>query len=84
MTFQEILTCDKDFLTPEDVRDVVGCMPYSINIQAKEAPEKLGFPVCMIGTRVRIPRLAFIHWMLYGNAPVVLPEDGIYRQREAS
>ncbi|MBR3741447.1 MAG: hypothetical protein IKN04_13520 [Clostridia bacterium] len=80
MTFQEIQASSKDFLTPEDVREVVGCMPYSINIQAKEAPEKLGFPVCMMGKTVRIPRMAFIHWMLYGNAPIMMPEPGIYRQ----
>lgn len=83
MTFQEIQESDKDFLTPEDVREVVGCMPYTINLQAKEDASKLGFPVCITQTRVRIPRLAFIHWMMFGNAPVAVPSDGIYRQREA-
>ncbi len=83
MTFQEIVSSDKDFLTPDEVKDVVGCMPYSINIQAKDDPAKLGFPVCIMGTRVKIPRLGFIHWMRYGNAPVVVPEDGIYRTAEA-
>ena len=82
MTFQEIQASNKDFLTPEDIRDVVGCMPYSINIQAKEAPEKLGFPVCIMGNRVKIPRLGFLHWMMYGNAPVVIPEPGIYQPAE--
>lgn len=71
MTFSEIKASDKDFLTPEDVREVLGCMPYTINVVAKESPEKLGFAVTVMGTRVRIPRLAFIHWMEYGNAPVV-------------
>lgn len=80
MTFQEIQASDKDFLTPEDVREVVGCMPYSINIQAKEDASKLGFPVMMVGTRVKIPRLAFLHWMQYGNAPISVPEAGPYSQ----
>ena len=71
MTFDEIQRSDKDFLTPEDVREVLGCMPYTINLQAKENPAKLGFPVSVLGTRVRIPRLAFIHWMHYGNAPII-------------
>lgn len=83
MTFQEIVDSDKDFLTPEEIREVVGCMPYSINIQAKEDPAKLGFPVCLMGTRVKIPRLGFIHWMMYGNAPIVAPEEGLYRRAEA-
>lgn len=82
MTFQEIQASSKDFLTPEDVRQVVGCEPYSINVQAKQDASKLGFPVCIMGTRVKIPRLGFIHWMMYGNSPVVTPEPGIYR-REA-
>ncbi len=79
MTMQEILRSDKDFLTPEDVREVLGCMPYSINVQAKEDPAKLGFPVIVIGTRVKIPRLGFIHFMTYGNAPVVVPKEGLRR-----
>lgn len=70
MTLHEIESSDKDFLTPEDVREVLGCMPYTINLAAKEAPEKLGFAVSVMGTRVRIPRKAFLHWMNYGNAPV--------------
>ena len=71
MTFKEIKESDKDFLTPEDVKQVLGIMPYTINLQAKDDPSKLGFAVTMMGTRVRIPRLAFIHWMEYGNAPIV-------------
>ena len=76
MTLEEIRKSDKDFLTPEDVRGVLGCMPYTINVQAKEDPAKLGFPVCVMGTRVRIPRKGFLHWMDFGNAPIVLMEEG--------
>lgn len=76
MTLEEIRKSDKDFLTPEDVRGVLGCMPYTINVQAKEDPKKLGFPVCVMGTRVRIPRKGFLHWMDFGNAPIVLMEEG--------
>lgn len=74
MTYSELLNSDKDFLNPKDVAEVLGCDQYRINIQAKEDPEKLGFPVCMIGTRVRIPRLGFIRWMQYGRAPVSAEE----------
>lgn len=72
MTYQEILESDKDFLIPKDLAKVLGCDPYTINVQAKEDASKLGFPVVMIGTRVRVPRLAFIRWMNYGNAPVII------------
>ncbi len=68
MTIQELQASTKDFLIPEDVADLIGCKPYSINVQAKADPSKLGFPVSLIGTRVKIPRLGFLYWMQYGNA----------------
>ena len=34
MTFKEIQESDKYFLTPDDVKDVLGCMPYSIKLAA--------------------------------------------------
>lgn len=70
MTFQEIMASEKDFLIPEDVAEVLKCTPYTINVQAQADPAKIGFPVCLMGRTVRIPRLGFIHWMMYGNAPV--------------
>lgn len=70
MTFEEIKRSDKDFLIPADVAPVLGCKPYSVNVQAKADISKLGFPVTMMGTRVLIPRLGFIRWVQYGNAPL--------------
>ena len=81
MTLQEIRESDKTFLFPEDIAEVLGCKPYSINLQAKDDPTKLGFAVTLIGTRVRIPRDAFIHWMQYGNSPVQEARNAIQDQR---
>lgn len=66
MTYEEMLVSDKVFLLSEDVAEILGCKPYSINAQAQQDPVKLGFPVCVTGSRVRIPRLGFLHWMTYG------------------
>lgn len=63
MTFDEILECKKDCLTPADVAPVIGCDPYTINICARDCPERLGFPIIMLGKRVKIPRLAFVAFM---------------------
>lgn len=63
MTLDELRASEKDFLTPSDVAEVLGCMPYSINLQCKDDPSKLGFPVCVLGTRVKIPRAGFLRWM---------------------
>ena len=63
MTLNEMRVSEKTMLTPEDVSEVLGCNGYAINLQCKEDPRKLGFPVCVLGTRVRIPRVAFIKWL---------------------
>ena len=68
MTLTEIEQSEKLFLTPSDVAPVLGCKPYLINVQAHEDIGKLGFPASLVGTRVRIPRLAFLHWLKYGTA----------------
>lgn len=62
-TLQEIKDCQKEMLTPDDVARVLGCCAYNINLQAKKDPKALGFPVVVIGTRVKIPRLGFIRFM---------------------
>ena len=66
---QQIIESDEIMLLPKDVAEVLGCKPDSINAQAQNDPNKLGFPVCVMGTRVTIPRQGFLHWLQYGNAP---------------
>ena len=66
MTLDEAKRYDRDYLTPTQVAPILGCNPYSINVWAKQRPDDLGFPVCIIGTRVRIPRLPFIQFMERG------------------
>lgn len=62
MTLDELKALDKPILVPKDVAPFMGCDPYSITLQARANPEKLGFPVCVIGTRTKIPKDAFIRW----------------------
>ena len=62
MTIDEIRASDKTMLTPQDVAPVLGCYPYTINVQVKDDPTKLGFPVTKLGSRVKIPREAFLRW----------------------
>ncbi len=61
-TLEEIEKCTKTMLVPQDVAGFLHCDPYSINIAARTAPEALGFPINVMGTRVRIPREGFIRW----------------------
>lgn len=63
MSLDEIKRSDKIFLTPADVAPVIGCDPHYIRIVARDAPEKLGFPVTRIGTRTKIPRVPFLRYL---------------------
>lgn len=63
MTIEEIRASDKTMLTPKDVSLVLGCHPYSLNVQAKKDIKALGFPASLIGTRMRIPRVGFLRWL---------------------
>lgn len=62
MTIDDIKKMDKDILTPGDVAPVLQCDPNVIREQARQDIKKLGFPASKIGTRVKIPRKAFIAW----------------------
>jgi hypothetical protein len=63
MTLDEIRNSTKEVLTPADIADVLNADPQDIRVQAKRNPERLGFNVAVIGSRVKVPRLAFIRWM---------------------
>lgn len=59
-TLQEIKECPKAYLVPKDVAPFLRCDPYSINLAARQDPKALGFPVILMGSRVRIPKDGFV------------------------
>lgn len=61
-TLEEIEACGKNMLVPTDVAEYLGCEPCSINRAAKDAPGLLGFPIIVMGSRVRIPREGFVRY----------------------
>lgn len=63
MTLDEIRNSTKDVLTPADIADVLNADPQDVRVAARQRPDLLGFNVAVIGTRVKVPRLAFIKWM---------------------
>ena len=62
MTIEEIKKSTKEILTPDDVAPVLRCDPNVIRYQAGKDIHQLGFPASKIGSRVKIPRQAFIRW----------------------
>ena len=64
MTLDEIRNSTKEVLTPAEVAEVLRCdPPQDVRVAAKGKPGLLGFNVTVVGTRVKIPRLAFIAHM---------------------
>ena len=63
MTLDEIRNSTKEVLTPAEVAEVLKADPQDIRLTAKRCPERLGFPVCVIGTRTKIPRVPFLRFM---------------------
>lgn len=63
MTINEIRGLDKPFLTPKEVAGVLRSDPQTIRVAARTEPKRLGFPVVVIGSRVKIPRAAFLRYM---------------------
>jgi hypothetical protein len=63
MTIEELRQSDKQYLTPNEVAPLLKSSPQAIRCQAHADPAKLGFPVIVIGTRVRIPLKAFLALM---------------------
>ena len=62
-TLKDIEAIPKDILTIEDIRDYLNCDSNAFRFQAHEDPAKIGFPVIVIGTRVKIPKIPFIKFM---------------------
>ena len=63
MTLQDIKQMDKDVITPAEAAQVVGCDPQQLRLTAREKPQNLGFPVIIVKSRIKIPRVAFIRYM---------------------
>ena len=67
-TLQELESTNVEFLNVADIAPLLDMDPQNIRSQAQADPQKLGFPVIVTGSRIRIPRLGFIHFWKYGYA----------------
>jgi hypothetical protein len=67
MTLDDIERIPKPMLLATDVAPYLGCDDGLIRLQAQREPEKLGFPVIVMGSRVKIPKEGFVHYCRYGR-----------------
>mgnify|MGYP003294486060 CR=1 FL=1 len=63
MTLTELKESSEPMLNVTDIAEILGCDPQSIRCQAKSNPATLGFPITVIGSRVKIPRIPFLNFM---------------------
>ena len=67
MKLSDIERIDKEFLTAAEVAPALGVNPQDIRSQAQSDASKLGFPVIVTGTRVRIPKEGFLYFCRFGR-----------------
>lgn len=67
MTRADLEAMQTDFFTSDEIAAYIGCSPHGIRVQAQDNPDKLGFPVTVIGSRVRIPKMGFLFWLDHGK-----------------
>lgn len=63
MRLQEIEAIPRDYLKVAEVCELLHTRPDCFRGQAHKYPEKLGFPVIVIGSRVKIPKIPFLKYM---------------------
>ena len=63
MTIDEARAMDCLMLTPAQAASLIGCDPQGLRMTAREDPQSLGFPVVVIGNRVKIPRVPLIRFL---------------------
>ena len=62
MTLDDLKRVDRDWLLAREVAPLLGVDPHSVRVAAMLAPERLGFPVCVVGSRLKIPKKPFIEF----------------------
>ena len=62
-TLEELEAYPGAVLTCAQVAPVLQANPYTIHLTARQRPELLGFPVIVLGNRVKIPKAAFLRYM---------------------
>lgn len=63
MTVEEIQNSPNRWLTPADVAEVLETDANTIRRQAQDDPRKLGFPVVVLCSRVKINRKGFLKFI---------------------
>lgn len=83
-TLEDIEHIPKNMLAPNDICEYLEADPQNIRLQAQQDPTKLGFPVSIVGSRVKIPKDAFIFWCKFGRPVYTTEEKGLLEYHKKS
>lgn len=67
ITIKDVEKMDCLTITPAIAGEVLGIDPQNVRLQARNNPQRLGFPVICYGSRVKIPREPFVRFVRYGK-----------------
>ena len=59
-SLSDLISCEKPYVTPQEVGPLLGMHPQTINLMAKRG--ELPFPFIRSGNRTKIPRLPLMKW----------------------
>lgn len=74
MSLEDIERLPSEMLTPEQVASVLEMNAHTIRVQAGQDPDAFGFPVMVVGTRVKIPKQPFLLYMRGESAMQAMEE----------
>ena len=74
MDLADIEKINKNMLCATDISEYLETDPGIIRWQAQHEPDKLGFPVIVAKSRVKIPKEGFVYYCRYGRPAVELKE----------
>lgn len=66
-SLDRIRSMTETMITADVAAGALGVKAQSLRVAAHVKPEALGFPVCVIGRAVRIPRIPFLNYLTGGN-----------------
>ena len=74
-TLEEVEAIPGEILTCANVAAVLGASPNTVHLTAVQQPALLGFPVIVMGSRVKIPKRPFLRFMRGEREPEQAAED---------
>lgn len=61
---KEMVHSDKSFITPAEAAPLLGSSAQDIRVAARQRPDMIHFPFTFVGSRMKIPRIPFLEFLI--------------------